>query len=58
LEISLRSVNEVVAAFDIGFEIGLFNGKIQAELESKAEILCKQIHGFRNHLDRRKINKS
>ena len=50
LEISLRSVHEVVAAFDVAFEIGIFNAKIQSELEIFAEELCKQINGFRKHL--------
>jgi len=50
LEISLRSVHEVVAAFDIALELGLLNDKILLETEEKAENLCKQINGFRRSL--------
>ncbi|OGC08041.1 hypothetical protein A2526_02235 [candidate division WOR-1 bacterium RIFOXYD2_FULL_36_8] len=51
LEISLRSVYEVVAAFDLAFEMGLVDGKIQETIESKAEMLCKQISSFRKKLN-------
>jgi len=50
LEMSLRSVHEVVAAFDIALELGIIDVKIQEELETKAESLCKQINGFRRSL--------
>ena len=50
LEISLRSVHEVVAAFDLALEIGLINDKIQKEIEITAEELCKQLNGFRRSL--------
>jgi len=50
LEISLRSAHEVVAAFDLALELGLINAKIISEIEAKAEILCKQLNGFRRSL--------
>ena len=52
LEISLRSAHEVVAAFDLLLELSLIDDKIQLELESKAENLCKQINGFRRKLSK------
>jgi four helix bundle protein len=50
LEISLRSVHEVVAAFDLCFELGLVDGIILKEIDQEAESLCKQINGFRRSL--------
>lgn len=50
LEISLRSVYEVVAAFDLAFETGLIDAITFEEIENKAEYLCKQINGFRRSL--------
>jgi four helix bundle protein len=52
LEISLRSVHEVVAAFDLTLELSLIDDKIQKQLETKAEELCKQINGFRKALNK------
>ena len=51
LEISLRSAHEVVAAFDFALETGIISDKIEQEIEAKAEDLCKQINGFRKHLN-------
>ena len=50
LEISLRSAYEVAAAFDFALEMELISDKIQTEVESKAEELCKQLSGFRKTL--------
>jgi len=50
LEISLRSVYEIVAAFDFAFETNLISILAFEEVENKAEQICKQINGFRRSL--------
>lgn len=48
LTMSLRSVYEILAGFDLAESLGLVkNGSIR-EIEQKAEILIKQIQSFKN----------
>jgi four helix bundle protein len=46
LEISIASMNEVVACLDIMLSIGTIEKDIYCSLVSKAEIIVKQLGGF------------
>jgi len=52
LEISLRSLYEIIAAFDFAFDLNLIDKFAFEEIENKAESLCKQINGFRRSLNK------
>jgi len=50
LGISIRSVYEVAAGFDIALLFSNIDVKDYSEIETKAEILVKQLSSFRNKL--------
>ena len=50
LGISIRSVYEVVAGFDIALHYGMINEELNMQFEEKAEELIKQLCGFRTSL--------
>ncbi len=50
LGISLRSIYEVVAGFDLAFLYGMIAADVNDQVESKAVELVKQLSGFRNSL--------
>ena len=54
LGISIRSVYEVVAGFDIALHNNKINDKLNAKIEDKAEELVKQLSGFRSSLKGKK----
>ena len=47
LGISVRSVYETVAGFDLATAYGMIDKKLNAEIEGQAENLVKQLCGFR-----------
>jgi four helix bundle protein len=53
LSISVRSVYETVAAFDLAVTYGLIDEKINIEVEREAESLVKQLSSFRSKLLKR-----
>ncbi|OGS44298.1 MAG: hypothetical protein A2539_02280 [Elusimicrobia bacterium RIFOXYD2_FULL_34_15] len=55
LEISLRSVYEIVAAFDFAYDINLISELSFKEIENKAEQICKQLNGFRRSLKNKNV---
>lgn len=50
LGISIRSVYEVVAGFDLALHYKMIDDKLNIAVEDKAEELVKQLSGFRSSL--------
>jgi len=50
LEKSLGSVNEVVACFDVMKECGYINKSLFVKMVDQAELIAKQLGGFKKHL--------
>ena len=50
LGISIRSVYEVVAGFDLAHHYDMISNELNMEIENKAEELVKQLCGFRSSL--------
>jgi four helix bundle protein len=50
LGISIRSVYETIAGFDLATHYGFIDNNMKAELDTKAENLVKQLAAFRNKL--------
>ncbi|MBI3355142.1 MAG: four helix bundle protein [Nitrospirae bacterium] len=50
LGISIRSVYEAVAGFDLALHYKMIDDKLNIEIEDKAEELIKQLSGFRSSL--------
>ncbi len=50
LGISIRSVYETVAGFDLAFLYGMISAEQNEEIESRAHALVKQLAAFRNSL--------
>ena len=53
LSISIRSVYEVVAGFDIASMENMIDKKLNNEVESRAENLIKQLSAFRSSLKKK-----
>ena len=50
LGISIRSVYETVAGFDLALSYGMIDNNLNAEIEEHAENLVKQLSAFRSSL--------
>jgi four helix bundle protein len=50
LGISIRSVHETIAGFDLATHYGLIDDDANAELDANAQNLVKQLVAFRNKL--------
>ena len=50
LSISIRSVYEVVAGFDLAFHYKMIDAELNVKIENQAEELVKQLSGFRSSL--------
>ena len=50
LSISIRSVYEVVAGFDLAFHYKMIDDELNVKIENQAEELVKQLSGFRSSL--------
>ena len=50
LGISMRSVFETVAGFDLAMSYGMIDDNLNVEIEEHAENLVKQLSGFRSSL--------
>jgi four helix bundle protein len=50
LGISIRSVYETVAGCDLAHTYGMIDGKLNEEIEKRAETLVKQLSAFRSSL--------
>ena len=50
LGVSIKSVNEVAAGFDLANDLGLITGTCLQEIEMEAENLLKQLSSFRKRL--------
>lgn len=56
LGISIRSVYETVAGCDLALTYGMIDGKLNEEIEKRAETLVKQLSAFRSSLLEHKEN--
>ena len=53
LGISIRSLYEVIAGFDLALHYEMINEELNQKIEQRAEELVKQLSGFRSSLKRK-----